>query len=146
MENENLILHYNITEDDLYKKQNHENIERIKELLLDVGVWFDIEDGRLYLGVLSESYNRAKKRNAGKRKRIFRDESKEGYKYYSYADIVFMAQSMTDREICEKTGIPQATFYRHKKRLKESQYYKILDKNKLGDIEYLKSVKGNYYF
>lgn len=57
-----------------------------------------------------------------------------------------MMQIMTDREIAERINMPIATFYRHKKIMKSSSYYKTLDKNKMDDLEYLKSVDGNLMF
>lgn len=143
---DNLKLHYDVTENEFYKEQNRQNYEQIKKLLIDVGIYFNVENGKLYLSVIRDNYNDIKKRNAGRRKKAFSDKSQKGYECYHYADIVFMLQNMTDKEICEITGISQATFYRRKKELKESKYYKMLDKNRLGDMEYLKSVDGNLYF
>ena len=57
-----------------------------------------------------------------------------------------MMQIMTDRETAERINMPIATFYRHKKIMKSSSYYKTLDKNKMDDLEYLKSVDGNLMF
>lgn len=143
---DNLRLHYDVTENELYKEQNRQNYEQIKKLLIDVGIHFNVENGKLYLSVIHDNYNDIKKRNAGRRKKAFSDGSQKGYECYRYADIVFMLQNMTDKEICEKTGISSSTFYRRKKELKESKYYKSLDKNRLGDMEYLKSVDENLYF
>lgn len=141
-----LSLHYTVSEKDYFKEQNSQNYDQIKKMLEDVGVFFSVEEDRLCLFISTETYNNVKKRNAGRHKNVFRGENQKNYIHYTYADIVFMLQSMTDKEICEKTGIPQATFYRHKKLLKESRYYKSLDTNRLGDKEYLQSVDGNFAF
>ncbi len=53
---------------------------------------------------------------------------------------------MKDQDIIEKIKMKPATFYRHKKEMKETEYYKSLDLNRLGDLEYLKSVKGDVMF
>ena len=145
-EDNNLRLRYTVIEEDYYKEQNKQNYDQIKKLLEEVGVFLDVSNGELYLSVVYDIYNGVKKRNAGRRRSVFRDENQKNYIHYTYADIVFMLQSMTDKEICEKTGIPQATFYRHKKRLKESLYYKSLDMNRLNDKKYLQSVSGNFAF
>ena len=57
-----------------------------------------------------------------------------------------MKQTMTDAQLCEKIDMKPATYYRHKKELKESDYYKTLDKNKLSDLNYLKSIPGDFMF
>lgn len=144
---DNYSLHYMITEKELYKKQNHQNYEQIKKLLEEVGVILDVDDGKLSLSIFQDTYNEIRKRNAGRRRNIiFRDENHDYDHRYTFADIIYMSQSMTDKEICEKIGIPQATFYRHKKRLKDSSYFKSLDRNRLNDMEYLQSVDGNLSF
>ena len=53
---------------------------------------------------------------------------------------------MKDEEIIEKIQMKPATFYRHKKEMRETTYYKSLDRNRLGDLEYLKSVEGDFMF
>ena len=57
-----------------------------------------------------------------------------------------MQQTMKDTEILETTGMTSATYYRHKKAMKESAYYKRLDKTKLNDAAYLKSIEGDTFF
>ena len=53
---------------------------------------------------------------------------------------------MTDQQIADKIGMKIATYYRHKKKLRESKYFKELDQNRLDDREYLESLKGNLVF
>ncbi|WP_298493535.1 hypothetical protein [uncultured Lactobacillus sp.] len=142
-------LHYTITEKEFYKQQNSQNYEQVKKLLEEVGVMLRVENGELTLSVVQEHYDIVKKRNAGRHRNILfhqEGDQKDYTKRYDYADIVFMMQTMTDKEICESTGIPQATFYRHKKIMKESKYYKSLNMNRLKDLEYLQSVNGNVPF
>lgn len=142
-------LHYTVTEKEFYKQQNSQNYEQVKKLLEEVGVRLCIKNEELSLSINQEQYNAVKKRNAGRHRSIlFHQEGnqKDYTKRYDYSDIVFMMQTMTDKEICESTGIPQATFYRHKKMMKESGYYKSLNTNRLNDLEYLQSVSGNVPF
>lgn len=142
-------LHYKISEESHWKKNNQESYEIIKEALDDIGIHFEINNGELFMWIHSEKYIRIKERNAGRRK-VYAWKKEEYEKgnmvVYKYSDIVFMIQTMTDQEVCEKIGMKPATYYRHKKELKKSQYYANLDRNKLNDKEYLESVEGNFGF
>jgi len=40
----------------------------------------------------------------------------------------------------------ESTYFRHKKKMKASEYYSLLDPQKMTDRMYLESVKGNNYF
>lgn len=140
---------YKIISEGYYVAQNEKNLEKMKEALSAVGILLNVEDGNLSLSIYPEGYIRTKERNAGRRKKTAwnkEEKSKGIYKFYKYSDIVFMMQSMKDQEIATKIGMPIATYYRHKKTMKESNYYKSLDLNKLGDKEYLESVQENYGF
>ena len=127
-----------------------EAYQQMKKALCDVGVYFNVDDhGYLNLSIMEETYNRNKKRNAGRKKTYaINTDSTIDYNldFYQYSDIVYMMQTMTDKQIYEKIGMKAATYYRHKKILKESKYYTALDKNKLLDKEYLNSLKYNYVF
>ena len=140
---------YKITSEKYYADQNEKNLEKMKEALEEVGVRLDVMDGRLSLSIYPNRYVRTRNRNAGRRKKVVWNEekSKKGqWEIYKYSDIVFMMQTMKDQEIADKIGMPIATYYRHKKTMKESRYYKSLDLNKLRDKEYLDGVNGNYAF
>lgn len=131
------------------KKQNKENLEKMKEALKAVGVYLDVENGELRLWIYPEGYIRTKERHAGRRKNIAwkqKEYGKGNYESYKYSDIVRMMQSMKDQDLADEIGMPIATFYRHKKALKESDYYKSLDLNRLDEKKYLESVPGNYSF
>lgn len=137
------------TSDDLFWDMNRENYEKMKEALEAVGIWFDVEDDVLNLSIYPEGYIRTKERHAGRRKKAAwnQEERKKGnYEIYKYSDIVLMMQTMKDQDIADKIEMPIATFYRHKKSLKESKYYQSLDLNRLREKEYLESVPGNYAF
>ena len=53
---------------------------------------------------------------------------------------------MKDREIAERISMPIATYKRHKKTMKESNYYNSLDLNRLHDEVYLQAQPGNLAF
>lgn len=150
-------LYYKIVSEGRYTDQNERNLEKMKEALYAVGIWLDVSDGELSLSIYPEGYIRTRGRNAGRRKKAAFTGKKEqltltnGHTIfidgrYKYSDIVLMMQTMKDQEIYEKIGMKSATFYRHKKSMKETEYYKSLDLNRLRDKEYLESVSGNYSF
>ena len=138
---------YNVTEEAYARKSNRENYEKMKEALEAVGVYLSIEDGKLYLSITSGNYRVVTTRKAGRKKKAaFISKELSGFEVYKYADIVYMMQTMKDADIAEKIGMPIATFYRHKKEMKKSVYYKSLDLNRLRDKEYLDSVDWNWVF
>lgn len=135
--------------DDAYWELNQKNYEKMKTALEAVGVWLEVDKGELRLTIYPEGYIRTKERNAGRKKKSFwkREELAEGkYELYRYSDVVCMMQTKKDADIASEIGMPIATFYRHKKTLKESPYYRSLDQNRLRDEEYLESVLGNMIF
>lgn len=135
--------------DDTCWELNRKNYEKMKEALAAVGVWFDVEEDELRLTIYPEGYIRAKERNAGRRKAAAWKQEKLDmgeYELYQYSDIVFMMQTKKDADVAAEIRMPIATFYRHKKAMKESAYYKSLDLNRLRDKEYLESVAGNRMF
>lgn len=66
--------------------------------------------------------------------------------YVKFSDVVYMQQIMKIKEIIEKLGMSMSSYYRHDIRMKKTYYYKQIDKSRLNDIEYLKSVDGNWSF
>ena len=142
-------LHYVIVSPERAVESNAKNFEKMKEALDAVGIWLDIDDDNLFLSINSGKYIRTKGRNAGRSKKLVRNmEKKLGDKniFFRYSDIVLRMQTMKDQELADEIGMPIATFYRHKKVLKDSKYYQSLDLNRLRDKEYLESVPGNYSF
>lgn len=136
-------LRYHVQEDTYNKKNNAENFEAMKVALDEVGVCLNIKDGKLVIFLNRSKYFRNKTRNAGTKKR--RVQKPDG-KAYKYSDIISMSQTMKDVEILKTIGMTTATYYRHKKAMKNSDYYKKVDKTKLSDIEYLKSIEGDFSF
>ncbi len=135
--------------DDTYWDLNRKNYEKMKEALEAVGVWLEVDEDELKLTIYPERYVRTKDRNAGRRRTSLwkKEELARGkYELYHYSDIVCMMQTKKDADIAAEIGMPIATFYRHKKALKESPYYSSLDRNRLRDKAYLESVVGNMIF
>lgn len=140
---------YKVTTERFAKEINERNFGKMKEALDAVGVWLDLENDELSISIYPEKYIKTKDRNAGRRKKAaWNKEAKENgeYELYKYSDIVLMMQTMKDQELADKIGMPIATFYRHKKALKESSYYNALDTDRLRDKEYLESLQGNCGF
>lgn len=145
----NCQLHYKVVSEGYAADMNAQNFEKMKEALAAVGIRLNVEEGELSLSIYPEGYIRTKDRNAGRRKKSVwnQEECKKGkYELYKYSDIVLMMQTMKDQELADKIGMPIATFYRHKRVLRESEYYNSLDLNRLRDKEYLDGVPGNYSF
>lgn len=155
MKTEHLILRYGVKD---YPKNDYKTFHEIQKKLEKIGadLYFD-NDGFLNLSI-GEEFEKCIKRGAGRRKKIVRDSntmetitvydglSYQSEKIWKYSDITLMLQTMTDKQICEKIGMPPTTYYRHKKELKNSSYFKVLDKNRLEDKEYLESIDGNVPF
>ena len=155
-------LEININESDLDRWELKENIERMKEQLKKTpvrGLYFnyDKELHRLIVSFNDDFFRSHKKneRNAGRRKKIASSKtetskSSTGYevgKILKYSDIMMQIyQGASLEDMLKYTGMKQATYYRHLKALKESQYYKDIDQERKTDINHLESVKGNKIF
>lgn len=129
-----------------FADRNEKNLKKMQEVLDAVGIWLDLEDDEIRLAINPEKYMRVTNRGAGRREKYVwkSDNYKEGT--YKYSDIVLMMQTMKDQDIADHLGMPIATYYRHKKKLKESRYYQNLDAERLRDQEYLESVELNLSF
>lgn len=145
-----LELRYTVQDRKGYEKSNSENLEKMSQVLKDVGVYLFIDGDRLSISISPATYHYKKTRLAGRReKHIYVDYRIDEYgrpDWCRYSDVIWLSQTMTDRQVAEKLGMKIATYYRHKKQMKESDYYKSLDRNRLSDREYLESVGRNYYF
>lgn len=151
MERDFYLLRYLISEEKAYKESNVEAFEAIQKALFDSGISLEISHGNeLTLMLHSGLYEERKKRNAGRREKNFLLPSslaeELGHVTLRYADIVFLEQSKTSAEICSMTGISQSTYFRHKRKLLESAFYKNLDRNRLSDHDYLSSREDNFFF
>lgn len=125
-----------------------DDFAEIKEILLDLGVIINLGDFDTFSDktfcdlVINKS---SLKKSRGGRRKIDISSDK---KFIKYSDIILMMQQMSDKQIMEDLGVKHATFYRRKKTMLESKYYKNLDKNRLDDKEYLENidpVENNYF-
>lgn len=137
-------LRYNISKDELDDAVRQKNFENLKKLFEEVGVYMDIKGGNLLLSVYPAEYLRKRCRGAGRRKTVAWKRS--GIEAYRFSDVVHMMSDKKDRQIISILEMPQATYYRHKKNLYLSDYYRKLDHERLTDIDYLKSVEGDMIF
>lgn len=135
-----LYLQYQVTDADM--KKNAEKLELMQDALAKVGFTLKVEHNSLSMYMNTNTYATTITRNAGRR----RSHSRVNDEILRYSDVVLMMQTMTDKEISEKIHMKIATYYRHKKTMKESRYFKSLDKNRLDDPKYLKSMNGDYMF
>ena len=136
--------------------QNKKNLPLIEEALQKAGIYLFVEElssfggrGYIYISLSPELYVENQTRNAGRRRKYSvknKDYKNKNIEFFKYSDVVFMLQTMKDQEVADAINMPIATFYRHKKGLKESEYYNSLDLNRLKDKEYLESVEGNDFF
>lgn len=120
------------------------DFEEIKNILQEVGVKLSLyEKGEYgYFGITLDKdiYESKKTRGAGRhyRKATKPDEEYDDLKItVTKSDVIYMMQSMKDKEIAKSIDMPIATYYRHKKRLTDSIAFQSLDPNRLQDKEYL---------
>lgn len=144
MDNKNQLTFYCVVDNSSLENSN--DFEELKNILEEVGV-------RLYLKNMGENsffsitldkdvYQSKKSRGAGRhfRKGTKSDDMYEDLKLpATWADVVYMMQTMSDKEIAAEIDMPIATYYRHKKRMKESKAFQNLDQSRLQDKEYLEN-------
>ena len=121
-----------------------------QDILSGLGIDMQVSsDNCLSLNMNPDVFNVKAKRNAGaKRKLVYQENNDSPYSFnqYRFSDIVYMLQESSDTDIMEALNIKRATYYRHKNRLMNSTYYNKLDKARLSDMSYLKSVPGDFSF
>lgn len=140
------MLKYYIKEDPIFKEINAKSYLKIKAALNSVGVYLNIENGEVTLTMSETIHAQKAKRHAGRKESVAFKNDENGYKILKYSDIVYMLQFKTRDQICKDTGISKSTFYRKGIKMKESNYYKTLDRNRLEDKEYLEQHEGNESF
>lgn len=135
------------------KLMSMQDLAAITAILGEYGIELEIKNERegkvLSIWTKPEYHLERNTRNAGRRKTFALQKNQDGEslsEFYKYSDVVYMMQSKKDDEIMEILGMAAATYYRHKKTMKESEYYKNLEQSKLADQDYLKSVEGDYIF
>ena len=107
-------LHYKIEDAPHCENHNERSFDTIKEMLERVGVNLEKDDDSLFISINSQKYAAAARTYAGRGRRFA--YPKNEYKAYTYSDIVYMLNSMSNDEVAAKIDMPIATFYRHKKR------------------------------
>lgn len=144
-EYQELKLRYEVKDVDWAKIDNKENLEPLINIFNEIGVIFELKDNKLTIGINGYNFLRKQNRYAG-RHEVHSMKSSDTYEFYRFSDIMYMLNTKTDKEIAEIIGMKIATYYRHKKKMKNSNYYKKLNLDKLQDKKYLESQKGNFIF
>lgn len=149
----NLSLSYQIAEDKFQKAINQESFQRIKELLYDVGVNLrvDMENSTLRLSLNGSKYYRVVKRGAGSRSQVVHVPNglppNGNTNMCTYADVVYLlASGLNNIQLRDKLKMSNGSYWRHKREMVQSVYYKSLDQERLGDLDYLRDLPGNRYF
>lgn len=91
------------------------------EQLEHIGLTISQKKGKIELIFDQDQYNSIVSRGAGRKRVEFMTELGDKIKCI---DIVTMLKTMPDYEIMEKIGMKKATYYRHKKAMFESDWYK----------------------
>lgn len=145
-----LKLFYKISDYDGFETTNSQNFKAIQSAMKDSGIYMNLKNGLLTIVLQKDIYHEKKSRSAGRSRKYvqvkYRSNEYGKHDLCRYSDVVWMSQNMTDQQLASEIGMKIATYYRHKKLMKESPYYQNLDKNRLSDREYLESLEGNYYF
>lgn len=132
-----------------YQKQNKENLKLMQDALATLGVRLNIKDGEISLLMHTSNFVDRKTRRAG-RKRTYALKEQEQGNYtadaYRFSDVILLIEEKGDKETQIILGMSESTYFRHKKKMKASEYYSLLDPQKMTDRMYLESVKGNNYF
>ena len=147
-----LHLQYSISEKTMpesIRKQNKEDLKLMQEALSELGVSLSIKNGEISLMMHTSNFVERKTRGAGrKRTYAFKDQEKGIYTSdaYRFSDVVSLIEEKGDKETQAILGMSESTYFRHKKKMKSSEYYASLNPEKMTDQEYLESVPGNKYF
>lgn len=151
-ERKDLYLQYSVSEKNIpesIKKQNKENLKLMQDALATLGVRLNIKDGEISLLMHTSNFVDRKTRRAGRKRTYALKEQEEGnYKAdaYRFSDVILLIEEKGDKETQAILGMSESTYFRHKKRMKSSEYYAALDQEKMTDQEYLESISGNSYF
>ena len=137
-----------------------EEIDKMAAYLLRVGVYLykdpsgNTEDA--YLCLLADEYMNAVRETAGRIRRLRKKPATAGsdgpaaysdMSYWRYSDLArFIADKLPDAEVMKKLDMKPATYYRHKKTFRESEYFSNLDLSRAKEPGYLESLRGNSYF
>lgn len=147
-----LYLQYSISEKTMpesIRKQNKEDLKLMQEALSELGVSLSVKNGEISLMMHTSNFVKRKTRGAG-RKRAYAIKVQEKGIYtsdeYKFSDVVSLIEEKGDKETRAILKMSESTYFRHKKKMKSSEYYAALDQEKVTDQKYLESVPGNECF
>lgn len=143
---EKISLRFTVSQKREHEYANLKNYKKMQQLLEKAGFELSMDGTEMVLSVIPDKYESVVNRGAGRNKKSTYTFDDGTFKMYMYSDIILMNQSMTDREVYEKIGMKPATYYRHKKAMVNSAYYKGLDKERLDDEAYIAKQPGNFTF
>ena len=147
-----LYLQYNVSQKNIpesIKKQNKENLKLMQDALATLGVRLNIKEGEISLLMHTSNFVDRKTRKAGRKRTYALKEQKQGNytaDAYRFSDVILLIEEKGDKKTQIILGMSESTYFRHKKKMKASEYYNSLDPQKMTDRMYLESVKGNNYF
>lgn len=118
-------------------------LEEAQQALKKLGVTLTSDDGYLNIRIDNKHGSSG---NVGRRKKYAIVVDGSDLKVYKYSDVIYRLCHKSNDTVAKEIGMKIATFYRHKKIMMESNYYKSLDKKKFEDLHYLKSVDGDRIF
>lgn len=127
------------------ESENRKNFNRTKEALAEVGVDLNLdEDGILSIELLPEKYVTIRTRTAGRRKSAVLKTDGGKDRFYTYSNIIPLMNTKSDKEIILQTGMKKTTYYRHKKKMMESELYQNMDKERWNEEEYMEEYFKRY--
>ena len=160
MQEEKVHLRVELTDEQLSSYDLKENLKKLERLLKEkniLGLNISIINNRVELFFDDYFFEHKKKnsRNAGRRKATAQDKNtiehstdshgndKTHFKTLKYSDIVLKLNSGANlSEMLEYTNLKQPTYYRHLKKMKESEFYKKVDLSLLENEAYLEKIKS----
>lgn len=119
--------------------ENSDTYNELQELLKKVGVsliW-DNDNYIATVGILSDRYTKVLTRGAGR---------KNKQALYKYSDVIHFLHKTDTKTVKELLNMSNGTYYRHYKRMTDSEYYKSIDQSRIDDLEYLRSIAGDKLF
>ena len=125
-------------------EENRARFELVKKTLSELGVLFEVENKTLFVSINPETYADLTRKTAGRRTRVVKmtGENVSGDGLCRYSDVLNMLQTMSDKDVCEKLGMSQATYFRHKKKMLENDLVRSVDRHLLKDPVKLKKALG----
>ncbi|MCB5666557.1 hypothetical protein, partial [Mediterraneibacter gnavus] len=111
-----------------------ENLKLMQDALATLGVRLNIKEGEISLLMHTSNFVDRKTRRAG-RKRTYALKEQEQGNYtadaYRFSDVILLIEEKGDKETQIILGMSESTYFRHKKKMKASEYYNSLDPQKM---------------